>query len=356
MKFCSHRQHSLIAFVLSALLLFLSSCSTSPSQVESSSTVEESSPPFLFSTASWDTSVDSLESIEGKSISTTSFLGHGDKSYAFNDTTFHDVVGTTTYTYRGDKLWKVTFHYLGRLATEKSDGIVDLLNNTYHASTLDKSNVSEDGTGVWLEWHLDSVNITYMYVKGSSDNNNTIVLAYELPEDKIPVIDSSSRNGDFRIGFWGDSIDTINLYETADYVGTNSDNSGLLFSGTVSGYKSDIVYYFDKNTGKLYQGAYQISENYSQGALYITAYNTLKDNLTSKYGNPVSDKKKTLSSLAAYTDEGSALQLGYTVYQACWETETTRITLGMISQNYEVSLLLSYEDIHHENTTDTAGL
>lgn len=130
-----------------------------------------------------------------------------------------------------------------------------------------------------------------MYVSGSASNNNVIILAYELPDSQIPAIDSSSRNGDFRIGYWGDSIDTINYYETAEYQGTAADNSGLVYNGTVSGYAANIVYYFDSSE-KLYKGGYQITEQYSQGASYIAAYNTLKENLISKYGTPTSDLKR----------------------------------------------------------------
>lgn len=344
--------------VLIILLFSLSSCSSS-SQAAISSAVEEASgiptSSFLFSDATWDTTSDELEGLENKSISTTSFLGHGDKSYAFNDVSFNNLIGTNTYTYRGNQLWKVTFHYQGHLETEKSDAIIAKLKETYAAPTIDKSDLNENGTGVWLEWHLETVNITYMYVSGSASNNNVIILAYELPDSQIPAIDSSSRNGDFRIGYWGDSIDTINYYETAEYQGTAADNSGLVYNGTVSGYAANIVYYFDSSE-KLYKGGYQITEQYSQGASYIAAYNTLKENLISKYGTPTSDLKKNLSSLASYTDEGSALQLGYTVYRCCWETETSNITLGMLSQNYEINLILGYEDLNYESSPDTIGL
>lgn len=358
MKFHLGWKHLFSICVLAIFLFSLSACNSS-SQTASSPQIEESSTTathnFLFSDVVWNTTFDELESIEGKSFSTVSFLGQGDKSYAFDDISFNDLIGTNTYTYRGDKLWKATFHYQGHLETEKSDAIVTQLTELYSSPTVDKSDLNENGTGVWLEWHLDSANITYMYVAGSTSNNNVILLAYELPNNQIPVIDASSRNGDFRIGYWGDSIDTINYYETADYQGTASDNSGLVYDGTVSGYKANIVYYFD-STGKLYKGGYQITENYSQGALYITAYNTLKENLISKYGEPTSDLKKNISSLASYTDEGSALQLGYTIYQCCWKTETSNITLGMISQNYKISLVLGYEDLNYEDSTDTTGL
>ena len=242
--------------VLIILLFSLSSCSSS-SQAAISSAVEEASgiptSSFLFSDATWDTTSDELEGLENKSISTTSFLGHGDKSYAFNDVSFNNLIGTNTYTYRGNQLWKVTFHYQGHLETEKSDAIIAKLKETYAAPTIDKSDLNENGTGVWLEWHLEAVNITYMYVSGSASNNNVIILAYELPDSQIPAIDSSSRNGDFRIGYWGDSIDTINYYETAEYQGTAADNSGLVYNGTVSGYAANIVYYFDSSE-KLYKG------------------------------------------------------------------------------------------------------
>lgn len=359
MQTVSHLRRFLINCTLMAFLFSLSACQSasqstaSISNSESSSTLSESC--FLFSDASWDTPSTELESVEGKSISATSFLGGGDKSYAFDDVSFSDLIGTDTYTYRDSQLWKVTFHYQGHLETEKSEALVEKLKETYSFPTIDKSDLNGNGTGVWLEWHLDSVNITYMYVSGSTSNNNVIVLAYELPSSQILTIDSSSRSGDFRIGYWGDSIDTINLYETAEYMGTASGNSGMVYTGTISGYKANIIYYFD-NAGKLYKGGYEITENYGQGALYITAYSTLKDNLISKYGNPISDKKKNISSLAAYADEGDALLLGYTMYQCYWETETSAITLGMLSENYDISIILAYKDLNHEEDSDTTGL
>lgn len=233
MQTVSHLRRFLINCTLMAFLFSLSACQSAS---QSTASISNSESCFLFSDASWDTPSTELESVEGKSISATSFLGGGDKSYAFDDVSFSDLIGTDTYTYRDSQLWKVTFHYQGHLETEKSEALVEKLKETYSFPTIDKSDLNGNGTGVWLEWHLDSVNITYMYVSGSTSNNNVIVLAYELPSSQILTIDSSSRNGDFRIGYWGDSIDTINLYETAEYMGTASGNSGMVYIGTISGY------------------------------------------------------------------------------------------------------------------------
>lgn len=171
-----------------------------------------------------------------------------------------------------------------------------------------------------------------------------------IVEEQEPV---EPREGDFRVGFWGDTKETIKEYETAEYY---SDEDNLVtYLGEVSGEDSIIFYAFDE-AGKLYQGMYIFLNSYNQGHLYIRDYNSLKDSLIAKYGEPAIDKVLEYSSLADYTDEGQALELGYTGYIAEWETDTTEITLVLTSENYDITMALEYEDINHEEVYDTEGL
>ena len=74
------------------------------------------------------------------------------------------------------------------------------------------------------------------------------------------------------------------------------------------------------------------------------------------FAEPDKDEILKYSSSADYTDEGQALELGFTGYIAIWKTDTTEIMLGLMSENYEITMLLMYNDINHEEVHNTEGL
>lgn len=352
------------------LLLGLSSCgsstptsSTSASEdaAVASSVVElplSVTHPFVHSTATWSTTPSEIDSLLGKSPDTVSFAGNGKKKYTFSNIECNGLNGEGYFVFKDTLLCKTAYNYISAQPfTEESTSIVAALNDTYGTPTEDKSNVLEDGAGVWLEWTTEDVNISYFYYP-NEDSKYELVLAYDLPDNKIPATDTSDRNGDFRIGFWGDDIETINKYETAKFEGISEDDDGttlMLFSGTVSGKDAYTSYIFDQ-AGKLYQGFYGFNDTYSGAELYIAAYKSLKESLTEKYGKPVSDERKNLSSLARYADEDIALQLGYSAYRAVWKNQTTEITLMMYNLGDGIETSLAYTNPNHEEIKDTTGL
>ena len=94
-------------------------------------------------------------------------------------------------------------------------------------------------------------------------------------------------------------METINKCESAKFEGVseNDDNTTMMMcSGAVSGKDAYITYLFDP-IGKLHQCFYGINDTYNTTALYITAYNTLKENLIEKYGKPSSDEVKNSPAL-----------------------------------------------------------
>lgn len=44
------------------------------------------------------------------------------------------------------------------------------------------------------------------------------------------------------------------------------------------------------------------------------------------------------------------------MYSAQWTTESTEITLGMISVNYEIGIMMEYKDSTHAPVKDSSGL
>ena len=284
----------------------------------------------------------------------TSFIGDCKKSYTFYDTEYNTITGDCAFIFKDELLCKTNYVYdSSQPFDDISTDFIDGLKEVYGEPTADKSETSDDNTNIWLEWLNDNSKISYFY--SFNDNKYNLVLAYELPENKVPTTDTPNRDGDFRIGFWGDDMETVYKYETSKFEAVSDDNKTIMYSGTVAGYKAYILYEFDED-GKLYRGLYQFTDSYNEGSMYIANFDSLKESLTDKYGTPSMDKKKKLSSLADYTDDGTALQLGYTMYSAKWTTESTEITLGMLSVNYEVSIMMEYKDSTHAPVKDSSGL
>ena len=366
MDFNSIPPRLFLCLLSASILLSLSACSSTPTNPANdaaasvASSVAESplseTHPFAYSDATWATTSTEIETIMGKAPDSVSFAGEAKKNYVFEDVEYGVVKGKCSYTFKADTLCTSTFTAeSSQVLTDASNAFVENLTEVYGEATEDKSDTDEDGTGVWLEWTTDDISISYLYYINPDTKKYQIVLSYSLSESKLPVIDASNRDGDFRIGFWGDDEDTINKYETAKFEGLSEDGLTMLYSGSVAGNDSYIMYYFDP-AGKLYRGVYGLTTTYSTASLYITSYETLKDSLTEKYGKPSSDEVRKISSLAKYADADVALQLGYSVYQTIWNTETTEVSLGMLNDGSGISILISYTDPNHEEVKNTSGL
>ena len=358
--------------LLSFTLLFgLSSCGSNSTSTSSTSASEDAvvassvaepplsvTHPFLYSDATWTSTPADVEALMEKAPDKTSFMGDCKKSYIFYDTEYNTITGDCAFIFKDELLCKTNYVYdSSQPFDDISSDFIDGLKEVYGEPTADKSETSDDNTNIWLEWLNDNSKISYFY--SFNDNKYNLVLAYELPDSKIPATDTSGRNGDFRIGFWGDDIETINRYETAKFEGISEEDDGttmMMYSGTVSGRNNTYITYLFDSTGKLYQCFYGFNDTYSGAELYIAAYKSLKESLTEKYGRPVSDERKNLSSLARYADEDIALQLGYSAYRAVWKTETTEITLIMYNLGDGIETTLAYTDPNHEEIKDTSGL
>ena len=211
-------------------------------------------------------------------------------------------------------------------------------------STSSTSLVSETSSN-------DSSSVAYSIPASSTVQETVASISSEATaEEQEPV---EPREGDFRVGFWGDTKEVIMELETAEYIGDDDESIGYI--GDAAGKEAAILYWFDE-AGKFYEGAYMFLDVYNQGRLYIRDYNSIKDSLIAKYGEPNEDEVLKFSSAADYTDEGQALELGFTGYIAIWTTDTTEITLAITSENYEMSIVLRYQDINHEEVHNTAGL
>jgi hypothetical protein len=163
------------------------------------------------------------------------------------------------------------------------------------------------------------------------------------------------RNCEFRNIKWGDSPEIVLEYETAEPIHVDEDqNEILVFEDKIVGLNTYIICYFDLDLG-LYHAVYGINEQHTTNYLYITNYDDLKAALTEEYGTALEDDVITINDAARLVDDGTALYYGYTIYNASWETDNTEISLGMISDNFEIKTVVDYLSKDIIPSVDTSG-
>lgn len=175
-----------------------------------------------------------------------------------------------------------------------------------------------------------------------------------IPETTEEAIEQR-EGATFRNAIWGDDIDTVKKYET-EITLKKLDNS-LIGETAINGYDAIACYYFNDN--KLYEGVYDFSPlKYSSGGQFITAYNSLKNTLTKKYGDPYEDEifNNETQSLIEHAGPSSALKYGYVTYRAQWKTDDSKILIGMMAIDYEIGLVIYYTDINYEPDINDSGL
>lgn len=178
----------------------------------------------------------------------------------------------------------------------------------------------------------------------------------ETTTEAETTAEAKREDTNFRNACWGDDIETVKKYETEKLEG--DEDNALLYSAKVSNYDSHVMYYFD-NSGKLYQGIYGFKDKYTNAGQYIPQYQSLRDSLKEKYGEPNEDTiiPLTNQSLIDTAGDAHALEYGYVVYRATWnDYNGSKITIGMQAQNYEVQIVIIYTDVNYKEDVNNSGL
>lgn len=198
-----------------------------------------------------------------------------------------------------------------------------------------------------------------VYIEDSNQIENDIA-STPIPATPSPSPEVTERpkiirdDADFRNAKWGDSIENVLEYE---YDTTLIRDGNELVGDCVVADENVKVYYVLENN-KLIKGGYYFDLDTRNGQIYISTYDKLKSMLIDIYGDPIEDKVvyRYGESSSDFFDDVLSLEAGYTTYAAQWETNTTEILLGMYSKNYEIFLVLIYEDINYEEPKDYSGL
>lgn len=152
---------------------------------------------------------------------------------------------------------------------------------------------------------------------------------------------------DFKQFFWGDSKETVISKEGTPLTEGNMtglDASYIVYQTTAVGMDMLLGYYFCDDG--LYGVRYILAEEHSNESLYIDDYETFKNALTKKYGEPLFDYENWAndSKKEYYADKkGDALNYGYLTYDTWYITDRSFISMEMSADNYEISMTVDYE-------------
>jgi hypothetical protein len=161
------------------------------------------------------------------------------------------------------------------------------------------------------------------------------------------LLSYSQENFDFRKTNWGMSKDQVQKSETSELLLEKSDI--LAYVGNLAGYKCLIGYIFTNNI--LVRAKYSITESVTNTINYDSDYNTFKEFLTKKYGQPLKDEKNWNNDLYKdnYSDWGYAILFGHVTYLSYWATANSFIGLSFLVQNNDVSIVIEYLSIKHRD-------
>lgn len=159
-------------------------------------------------------------------------------------------------------------------------------------------------------------------------------------------------NTDVRNTKWGDNIDTVKQYETAELY--SESNNELIYLDYILNTNIFISYYFDPNYG-LYEIDYGLLDSYTNPSLYITQYDKYKKTISEKFGQPYSDDIIDNMDMLSILEPSICLYLGYIKYVTRWEVNNTHILLGMMENNNQINLIIVFTDKDYKETITTDG-
>lgn len=158
--------------------------------------------------------------------------------------------------------------------------------------------------------------------------------------DTMPSVEPPS-NPDVRNVTWGMPKDTVRKLETAIFLQDN--DSTLIYEETIAGLECLLGYSFIDN--KLVTLSYVVVESHTNNNSYLSDYDSIKDILTDRYGEPTEDK--VIWSDDLYKDDpdhwGMAVATDRLTMFAKWRTDEHEITIGLWGDNFEISLRVDYE-------------
>lgn len=149
---------------------------------------------------------------------------------------------------------------------------------------------------------------------------------------------------------WGMSQEEVKKTEILELF--IEDEATVAYKGKLNNNPCLIVYRFHNQV--LVSMDYIFEHTYSDDARFVNDFEDLKDSLTKKYGQPSQNDRYFTSETYDdnISDWGMALSTGELSFFTRWITNKTKILLALYGDNYEVSFILSYISLEHEDIVE----
>jgi uncharacterized repeat protein (TIGR01451 family) len=197
----------------------------------------------------------------------------------------------------------------------------------------------------------ESFDFEYRVEVNASGSRPETYTATELTEEANTTDEPtpSTPEDDFRGFNWGASAEEVRAGESLPFL--QEETGALVFSGTVNGKETVVVYQFLPSG--LATAGYLFQDEYTNRNQYIDEYEEVKATLTRLYGPPSSDVVNWSDDL--YRDDpsehGLAVSLGHVIYSSEWTTDTTIIRHVLSGNNYEIEHAVIYNSIELQDDT-----
>jgi hypothetical protein len=149
---------------------------------------------------------------------------------------------------------------------------------------------------------------------------------------------------DFRKTSWGMTREQVKGLESSKLV--KEDEHGLFYRSELSGFGEVMIGYIFAQ-GKLVRASYLSEVRHTNQNAFIEDFGKIKPNLIEKYGKPESDDVIWMDDL--YRDDpdnwGMAVSTGHLVYEAVWNTKTTKVLEKLKGDNFDVTLMVQYSSL-----------
>lgn len=160
----------------------------------------------------------------------------------------------------------------------------------------------------------------------------------------------SDSEKDFRNTTWGMTRGEVEALEGVPLTsGTVEDFKHveyIAYMTSVDGLDAVAAYYF--NADGLFEARYVMYESHNNANLYIDDYKRIRDSLSNKYGDPLSDGETwdTPAHKSLYADDkGEALSHGFLKYANYFGTDRTFILMSMEVDNDAISTVINYTSL-----------
>jgi len=170
--------------------------------------------------------------------------------------------------------------------------------------------------------------------KQKATNNDISVEATDKQKTSPPELQIEDTKFDFHETRWGMTKEQVKADKSTEIAYEN--NTAILYYGKVAGMKAATYYTFEE--GVLVGTMHHFTEKHIDDNNYISDYKKVKDILVQKFGLPIRDEQQWSND--QYKDNsrdwGFAVRSGDLILRSGWETETTKIGLGLYIENHEI--------------------